>query len=257
MINDPIECFKIIGELKPYYYTSDSEPITVASILYEPLEGLTRSAIELTAITDSIQTVDIIVPITSDIAVDYAFHDMPVSFDVEIRNVDRDTDEIELVYQGEYVSIENNDNFVTFKTQSIIQAQLNNQNNQVVLGTGCNHVLYDALCKVDIALHTFTTTIIEIKGSKITVDNDFVGNDALQVGVMVNNRTGETRTITSNIDNVVRVGYPFIDIIVGDEVKLIRGCDHKYNTCKNVFNNVPNYGGFMWLPTTNPYENEI
>ena len=257
MNNDPIECFKIVGELKPYFYTSDGEPITVAGVVYEPLEGLTRTAIELTAITDSLQTVDILVPITSDIAVDYALREMPVSFEVEIRNVDRDTDEIELVYQGEYVSIEVIDNYVSIKTQSIIQAQLNNQTNQVVLGTSCNHVLYDALCKVDIALHTFTTTVLAIKGTKITVVNDFVGNDALQVGLMVNTRTGETRTITSNIDNIIRVGYDFIDIIVGDEVNLIRGCNHKYNTCKNVFNNVPNYGGFMWLPTTNPYENEI
>ncbi len=44
---------------------------------------------------------------------------------------------------------------------------------------------------------------------------------------------------------------------LGDTVDLILGCDNTYTTCLNKFNNLINFGGFMFLPATNPYINPV
>jgi hypothetical protein len=41
---------------------------------------------------------------------------------------------------------------------------------------------------------------------------------------------------------------------IGDAVTITAGCRHDIQTCRNVFDNVPNYGGFPQLPTVNPFK---
>ncbi|MGZ7144865.1 phage BR0599 family protein, partial [Streptococcus pyogenes] len=73
---------------------------------------------------------------------------------------------------------------------------------------------------------------------------------------MKNLRTGEEQGILTNESNVLRIGYPFFDLLVGDSLELVQGCDHlRLGHCKNRFNNVAHYGGFDFIPDKNPFEN--
>src|SRR5690606_23628846 len=76
----------------------------------------------------------------------------------------------------------------------------------------------------------------------------------LKAGEIVNTRTGEKRGIYDNNSNIVTISYPFVDIIPGDEVELVYGCDHKRTGhCRLRFDNVVNYGGFDFIPVVNPF----
>lgn len=255
----PIECYKFIGELNTYRYTNNNEDVTVDGELYEHL-NITRSAIETSSLLDSIQTIDCVVPITCDMAVAYSFLKMPLTLDVEIKAVHRGTNfatDWKLIWQGRSVSFPVADNYSTIRTQSIIQSSLGTQMNQIIFQTSCNHEVGDEHCTVDLDLFTTTTTVTNIKDFVITVADDGNPDGDLAIGKMVNTRTGETRVIVSNVANVITVGYGFIDIILGDTVDLIIGCDGAYTTCLNVFANLDNNGSCMFLPSTNPYVDPV
>jgi len=256
----PIECYKFIGELGTYRYTNNNEPVTVNGEAYTPLSGVKRTALETSSLLDSVQTIDITLPITCPLAVIYNFLKMPVTLDVEIRSVHRGSNfatDWRMVWQGESVGFNASGNNAMIATQSVVQAALGSQLNQVTFQTPCNHTVYDDLCTVDPAPFTTTTTVTNIKDTVIQVANDGNVDGALAVGKMINTRTGESRVIVSNVANLITVGYGFLDIVLGDTVDLIIGCDNAYSTCLNVFNNVINFSGFMFLPTTNPYIDEV
>jgi uncharacterized phage protein (TIGR02218 family) len=46
---------------------------------------------------------------------------------------------------------------------------------------------------------------------------------------------------------------PFQGIAVDDEVTVSPGCDHTMATCDEVYDNLPNYGGFPFIPQKNPF----
>ena len=256
----PIECYKFIGELATYRYTNSYQQETVNSELYLPLSDIKRSAAELSSVLESVQTTDVIVPFNTDVAMAYCFLKLPLTLSIEIRSVHRGTNfatEWKMEYQGDVVNYEVSDNYCTFKLQQLIQSSLNKQLNHVYYQSNCNHVLYDDRCKINKTANTKTSTVTLIKGINITVLDDGFNDNDLVVGELICSRTNERRIITKNASNIVTVGYAFIDLRIGDTVQLIRGCDHSYNTCKDKFNNVANFGGFKWLPTTNPYESKI
>jgi uncharacterized phage protein (TIGR02218 family) len=256
----PIEVYKFVGELGEYHYTSCNEIVTVNGETYIPLPALTRTAIEVSSLLDSPQTLDITMPVTTDLALLYNFLKMPITLIVEIRSVHRGSNfatDWRLEFQGTIVSFPVSNNFATCRVQSVIQGGLNQQLNQITFQTPCNHEVYDEHCTLNEADFTTSSTVTNIKDNVITVANDHNADHALIVGKLRNQRTGETRTIVDNVANVITVGYGFLDIELGDTVDLIIGCDNAYSTCLTVFNNLLNFGGFMFLPSTNPYVNPV
>lgn len=256
----PIECYKFIGELGVFRYTSNNEQVTVNSETYIPLSDIKRSAIETSSLLDSAQTIDITIPITCPLAVTYNFLKMPLTLDVEIRVVHRGTNfdtDWKLIWGGESTKFPVSNNTATISTQSVIQSGLGSQLNQVLFQTPCNHNVYDLHCTLDPSLFTTTSTVTNIKNNVITVDDTDVADGVLAVGKLVNTRTGESRVIVSNIGKIVTIGYGFIDLVLGDTVEMVQGCDNAYSTCLTKFNNLINFGGFMFLPTTNPYLNPV
>lgn len=256
----PIECYKFIGELNTYRYTNNNEPVTVAGEVYLPQSGIVRGAIETSSLLDSIQTIDVSIPITCDIAVAYSFLKMPLTLDIEIRSVHRGSNfatDSKLIWQGQSVSLPVADNKSTIRTQSIIQSSLSSQLNQIIFQTSCNHDVYDEHCTLDPALFTTTSTVTNIKDHVITVADDGVADGYLEIGKLVNMRTGESRIIVSNVGNIITVGYGFIDILLGDTVDMVKGCDNAYSTCDGDFSNLDNFGGMMFMPNTNPYVDPV
>ncbi len=203
----PIECYKLIGELKTYRYTNNNEAVTVNGEVYEPLSGITRSYIETSSLLDNNQTIDVYVPITSEVALTYNFLKMPLTLDVEIRSVQRGTNfatDWKLIWQGEAINFPVSQNKATIGTQSVIQSSLSKQLSQVIFQTSCNHEVYDEMCQLDPADFTTTGTIANIKDNVIRVSATGRADHLLRVAKMVNTRTGEERTIIDNVGNQSR-----------------------------------------------------
>jgi len=255
----PFEVFKFTGQLREYLYTSNSEEVTFGGDIYLPIP-ITRTATEVTSVLDSITTVDISVPYNSDLARDFCFRKTQQSLSVEVWKLHRgstyDT-ESKREWGGRAVGFAVEGNLGIIKTQSSVQARLSKKTKAPFYQTTCNHVLYDERCKLDRADFAVNATVVSFLGSTITVDDDGYPNGDLVVGEATNTRTSEKRLIVSNVSNVISVAYPFIDLVVGDTLELTLGCPLSYTVCQSRFNNVVNFGGFKFIPTTNPFETDF
>ena len=67
-----------------------------------------------------------------------------------------------------------------------------------------------------------------------------------QLGVLLASRESETFIASNNFRLAV------LGLSAGDTLQLSHGCTHGLDTCANLFNNAPNYGGMPWIPTDNP-----
>lgn len=257
-VNDsaPIECYKFIGPTGEYRYTDNAEPVTVGGEVYTPLP-ITRTAFDISSVVDTQMTMDFNIPATSELAQIYCFKTTPEMMTVEVRSVHRGDDwglNWRMEWIGFSLDTSVSGNWATIRTGSVIQSKLKVNIASIVYQRLCNHVLFDARCKVNRANWTLTADVTRVQGQLITVDNDGTGDGELTSGEIVVVRTGERRSIYSNNDNIITISYPFVDIENGDSVELVFGCDHKrLGHCRTRFNNVENYGGFDFIPVENPF----
>lgn len=254
----PVEFYKFTGDFGTYRYTSDIVSGVCNGELYVPVEGgISHSDIELTVVTDSIVTTDIELPASNPLARAIAFGVTPDIWQVEIRRAHYGDDwntEWSLEWQGFGQSSRAENGLAILSTGNLIQQFFGKTMPNVRYVRSCNHKLYDARCKVNKANWTLEAEVSKIQGSLITVVNDFAGNNELNGGQVINSRTGERRPILTNVDNVIRVPYKFVDLVIGDELQLIFGCNKRRNgDCRQRFNNVKNYGGFDWIPVNDPF----
>jgi len=248
----PIECYQFVAPFRTWRYTSYHEPITVAGNVYNPLP-ITRTAIDTGSVIDSLTTMDFNIPSTDDLAFSFCFEPSPKELIVTVYRV-HEGDDYSTQYKVEWVGVFSgasaSGDWATLNTSSLFQTELNSNMSAVFYQRSCNHVLFDARCKVVRATYTVSAIVTKVQDQVITVDNMVYLLDELISGEMTNTRTNEVQGIISNAVNVLRVGYKFFDIIVGDTVELTLGCNHsRLGHCKTRFNNVVNYGGFDFIPS--------
>lgn len=253
----PIECYSFVAAHKTWRLTSYHQSITVGGQVYDPLP-ITRTALETGSIIDSIVTMDFNIPADHELARTFCFMVSPKTLIVTVRRVHEGDDystDFKVEWIGEIIGAAAADKWATIKTASLLQTKLNSNLSAVYYQKVCNHVLFDDRCKVVRADFTETAIVTKIQSQIITVDNMVFPADGLVAGEMTNTRTGEKQGIISNSSNVLRIGYPFFDLVVGDTVELTQGCNHlRLGDCKSRYNNVANYGGFDFVPEVNPFQ---
>ena len=254
----PVEFYKFSSALGVFRYTSDNVPGDCDGEHYEVLPGgVERTAIETGSVVDTIMTMDFSFSAKSDLAKLYCYGTTPEELIVEVRRAHRGDDwatDFKIEWLGIGLDTSVRGMLATIKTGSIIQAKLSGNVATVYYQRMCNHVLFDARCKVNKADFTFTATVTKVQNQLITVDNDATTNGELKAGEIQVIRTGESRIIHDNQDNIIAVSYPFGNVQEGDTVNLVYGCDHaRMGHCKNRFDNVVNFGGFPFIPVTNPF----
>lgn len=253
---DPFECYEFVTPLGTFRYTTLPVNVTLGGNVYTPLQ-ISRTTISITMIVDSIQTMDIKIPLDTEIADGYTGRILPEYLTVRVFRAHVGDDlstEFATEWRGEATAYTVEGGTFVIKTQSILQAKVQGASGTVYYQIPCNHRVYDARCGLDPASFSYAATVTDIDGFKITVTDDGVADSGLALGSITNDRTGEVRSIYDNTANVIDVTYPFRDLLIGDEVTLTLGCDNKMGTCVSRFNNVAKFGGFRYIPLKNPFK---
>jgi uncharacterized phage protein (TIGR02218 family) len=120
--------------------------------------------------------------------------------------------------------------------------------------SSCTHLFGDAMCQFD--RNNLQTTFSAGPGStptqiaaSVTPSPANLYMQGTIIGVSGAN-TGSSRTIANMGAGWVYVKLAFLSpIAVGDEFRLLPGCDRTLATCTNVFNNAIHFGGFPYIPT--------
>lgn len=123
---------------------------------------------------------------------------------------------------------------------------------------GCPHVLYGVGCNLLASNFEFSETNFTIDGNTVFAQSLQLQPDNYFAGGFIeyeHNTTGhtETRAIrTSSAGNLV-LSLPPNGLAGASELLVHPGCDHTVTTCVNKFNNLNNYGGHPFIPSSNPF----
>lgn len=117
----------------------------------------------------------------------------------------------------------------------------------------------DGMCNADPALHEMSFVVSSITGATIRC-NAAAGQPASKfAGGKISWTHGEKGYLEQRMINESTSDGDFImtappqGLIVGQTVKVLRGCDHTLSVCNTVFNNSLNYGGTPYIPLKNPF----
>lgn len=137
---------------------------------------------------------------------------------------------------------------------------------------GCQHVLYGRGCRIEdtegvspmdkenFMVPGVVTAIgdaamtLTVSGIDAYLAGEFIAG---MVATTTDDVTAVFRFITDQAENILTVSTPLLAIAVDDPVYLYLGCSHDLTACNEKFNNLPNYGGFPWMPFENPFEGSI
>lgn len=129
---------------------------------------------------------------------------------------------------------------------------------------GCPHMLYDQDCKANPDNFKVATTISALTATTITVASigawageRFAGGYIRWEPAGYTAGTYERRGIESFAGTTKFNIFGSTDRLqVGQAVTLYLGCDLTPETCQGVFNNLPNYGGFNFMPGKSPFDGD-
>lgn len=123
--------------------------------------------------------------------------------------------------------------------------------------TLCPLVTGGKRCGVNLEAFAMDTVAQEIQGLNVTLANVGGRPDGYFLGGYVTYEIAsgviDRRNIREHVGSVITLqGFP-IGMVVGTALRVYPGDDHTPKTCAEKFNNILNYGGFLYFPRKNPF----
>lgn len=122
----------------------------------------------------------------------------------------------------------------------------------------CPHVLYGPRCTLDPTNYGVSSTVTGVNAATVTVSEtgSYASGD-FTAGVLVRDDTLQRAFIQGHTyfggTHTFTLLQPMVGLAVSDDVTFYYGCDRKHSTCRDKFNNMPNFGGFPLHPERNPF----
>jgi len=167
------------------------------------------------------------------------------------------TKEIAQIWRGRVISVMFKGHDVTMSCEPIFTS-LKRGGIRSVYGLPCRHVLFSTQCGADPALFRLTGTVAAINGTAI----DVAGLNAQPDGYWVNGKVNAglsrnlIRAIVGHTGNTIVLDRVISNLAIGDPIDVLPGCAHNVDDCTNKFSNLPNYGGFPFIPRKDPFSGD-
>lgn len=259
-------------------YTSGQNDVTYQGRVFIPAT-ISRSAPSLSAKANS-GNITLTVPRTNDFAVQYLDGQPPLPHQVQIfryHTTDPGTGgvaEFVSFFKGEVKGVNFKKDTASISLSTLAQ-HLKRTVPKRTFAWSCGHVLFNSLCKVAKQSVRSDVDVVSVSddGLSLTVSanaawngdsiGDRIAGDAryFHGGLMTaSTPTGlYSRTIVSYELNttILKLNIACAQITPGTVLTLFAGCDHSVQICESKFDNVANYGGFPFVPTSNPFADGI
>jgi hypothetical protein len=245
----PLELYTFELSGGTYRHTTAIESVTIGGNLYTPAPGLSRANVGEVPLGENHEVI-VTMKVTHAIAADLIKNGIPPRKALlTIERIHDPTDTPYRVFRGGIAEIETDAQFAQLRVRSSLAIAFDVKLPLFKASRICQHALYGPGCQV--VRGGGVTNVIAVNGTSITVniaDPDGTANG----GEIVRLADDEKRTILTQVGQVVVVDVPFRTLAANDSVALARGCDGQIKTCRDVFNNVANFGGHPDLPEVNP-----
>ncbi len=274
----PIELYRFSNNEEVFTLTSGQEEVLFNSETYIPTP-MKRANTLLTSI-EAPSTLEIDMPATEDLVRRY-INTVPASLDSVVisrfHSTDGGTPEVITLLSGIISAVTFKDDLASITVDrgtATLDQTIPKQSSR----GNCNHIHYDARCKASIGTFSMSGEISAILDGGFTIDISFGVDTVAATGFQFSAQmtddityfdvghlergSFEFRMMQSIVDqggNVARVGLlvPFQTIGVGTAMRMAAGCNHTVNACDQKFSNMINYGGFPFVPPTNPFEDGV
>lgn len=250
------ELFKFVeGDLITTQTRGDTD-VTYLSELYTSAYPIKRGAAESKKELSK-SSVDIIVDLSNPLAQRHLAS--PVDTVVTVTIFQQTETSTDVFWKGRLASTKANSKGVTLTCESIFTS-LRRPGLRGRYQKSCRHALYAKGCNVDPELHAVTGTLTSVNGVALVVDGLDAYPDGRFRGGMIMAPDGVVRFVIDHAGNNLTLSRPFDQLqnlfnINGPGVVVVKaypGCQHNMTDCINIFDNLPNYGGFPWIPNKNP-----
>jgi uncharacterized phage protein (TIGR02218 family) len=115
----------------------------------------------------------------------------------------------------------------------------------------CRYAVYSESCGVDKEDYHEHGIVTVIDGSEITITGVALNDAMYRMGILFSGT--EYVTIKTKVGDVFSL-MKSVSLTLGQQVKLYAGCEHNMADCHLKFDNLINFGGFPWIPSSNIYE---
>jgi Phage conserved hypothetical protein BR0599 len=255
----PIEAYEFVGTYETYRYVNSDRRIQFFGNWYEPIPINRDEAVYGDQAQDGVE-MTLELPVTAQLIVDYAFNIAPPDLDLTVYRchigLDFAVDPI-VFWQGPVTGFNVEKDIAKVRIPSILENVFSGNMPNFYYQQSCNHTLYGSLCGLAESSFRVNALVTAINGQLITVDDDGYADNFLKAGMIRIIGSNERRLILSNVANVLTIFMPFSNLLVGETIQLVVGCDHTFTTCKAKFSNGRNFGGFPYIPTDNPFQGEL
>lgn len=275
-LGQPVELFLFFNLEARFAYTSAQHPITFNGDTYQP-RPIKRSEDTIKSL-NARRDMTITMPATDLFAQRYIATIPTVTDTLRIfryHTTDGAVPEVVEIFNGSISNVaisKNNEVVVNARSMSAILEQSVPRQTCRAL---CNHIIYNARCKVNSTDFQIVGVVDAIAADGMTVDVNgggevfpftglalsaqFAADSGFLLGGTVERFGLERRMIRSwtNLGgNVARLGLllPFAGLTVGQNVQVLAGCDQSKATCRDRFDNTLNFGGFPLVPKKNPFD---
>lgn len=251
----PVECYLFTGTQQTYAYTTNETSVIIGGNTYIPAT-IQRNEIGVGTQDDDGLDVTLTVPSDLDLVRAYAFGISPPDLDLVIYRFHRDDEPNNaIVYWNGHVSGFLWRGHVTdIRSPALFSSTLQTTIPPQGYQSACNNLLYDSNCKLVRTDFQFSTTVAIPGDRSLTLaEAPSFPDDSLVAGEVFLPDKNERRMIISNAGAFIEFVYPFSNLETGDNVQVVQGCDHSFETCRDKFHNSINFAGFHFVPNINPF----
>jgi uncharacterized phage protein (TIGR02218 family) len=116
----------------------------------------------------------------------------------------------------------------------------------------CNHEVFDGQCGISAINYAVSASVNAISGAVYTCPEAGYQTDDYYTGGVAEAGT-DMRMITDHTGSNLTLQVPFDTRVgVGDSITIYPGCDGSPDTCRDKFDNFPNFLGMPYIPSKNP-----
>lgn len=242
-----IDLFRFVEDVTVYTLTTGDAVVTYAAEDYAPTAGMSRGQIQMRTELNK-DNLDVTFPITNTTARHWMLDKVQALVTLTVfTQIDGET---EVAWKGRMVSVKPDSANIVITFESVLTS-LRRQGLGPRYQRRCRYSLYRRGCNLDAADFAEPATVVSVSGRVVTVSGIGAFADNFFTLGMLETADGELRFINSHTSGTLVLTRP-VALAASDAVTLYPGCDRSRAVCDGKFNNLPNYGGFDWIPTRNP-----
>lgn len=155
-------------------------------------------------------------------------------------------------WKGRVLTAKATGNEISIECESVFSS-LKRQGLRARYERSCRHSLYDSGCTLSMSSFVLVANVSGVADEFLDVPDASSRPDGYFTGGVAMDGDGNLRLITSHTGTTIRLNRAFNSSPGAKDISLYPGCDKAKLTCINKFNNLPNFGGFPYIPTINPF----